>query len=67
MATECEACGHKTNEVKGGSGIEEKGRKHTLHLTRREDLARDVLKSETCAIRIPEFDMDVGAGIFVGK
>ncbi|CAG2184206.1 unnamed protein product, partial [Oppiella nova] len=25
MATNCDSCGHKTNEVKPGSGIEEKG------------------------------------------
>ena len=30
MATVCDACGDKTNEVKSGGGIEEKGRKIKL-------------------------------------
>jgi C4-type Zn-finger protein len=30
MATLCDACGHKTNEVKSGGGIEAKGKKITL-------------------------------------
>jgi zinc finger protein len=30
MATLCDTCGHKTNEVKSGGGIEAKGKKITL-------------------------------------
>ena len=44
MATTCEACGHRDNEVKGGSGIEEKGTRIKLKITDPTDLSRDVLK-----------------------
>ena len=44
MATVCDYCGHKTNEVKSGGGIEPKGKKITLRLTETADLSRDVLK-----------------------
>lgn len=67
MATNCEACGHRTNEVKSGSGINEKGVKITLRITDPIDLSRDVLKSETCSMSIPELDFEVGAGTLGGK
>nr|CAH7746195.1 unnamed protein product [Callosobruchus chinensis] len=44
MATNCEACGHRTNEVKSGSGIEPKGLKIEVKVTSRDDFSRDVLK-----------------------
>ena len=44
MATVCDFCGHKTNEVKSGGGIEAKGKKITLRVTESSDLSRDVLK-----------------------
>ena len=47
MCTVCDHCGMKDNEVKGGAGIEEKGRKITLHLTDPSDLNRDILKVGT--------------------
>lgn len=67
MATNCEACGHRTNEVKSGSGINEEGVKITLRITDPIDLSRDVLKSETCSMSIPELDFEVGAGTLGGK
>lgn len=44
MATLCEVCGHRTNEVKSGGGIEEHGMKHTVQIRGKEDFSRDVLK-----------------------
>ena len=44
MATNCDRCGHRDNEVKGGSGFEEKGKLIKLHITDKSDLNRDVLK-----------------------
>jgi zinc finger protein len=44
MATVCDFCGHKTNEVKSGGGIESRGKKITLNVTESSDLSRDVLK-----------------------
>jgi len=58
MAFACDKCGYKSNEVKPGGQIAEKGRKTILHVTNREDLSRDILKSDTAFIDIPE----VGSG-----
>lgn len=44
MATVCDVCGAKTNEVKSGGGIEEKGVCFTVDIQGREDMSRDVLK-----------------------
>lgn len=44
MATVCDYCGHKTNEVKSGGGMEDKGKKIVLKVTDSSDLSRDVLK-----------------------
>lgn len=44
MATVCEICGCKTNEVKSGGGIEEKGVRFEVLVNNKEDLNRDVLK-----------------------
>lgn len=44
MAMACDACGTKTNEIKSGGGIEDKGRQITLKMTDISDLSRDVLR-----------------------
>ncbi|XP_068249665.1 zinc finger protein ZPR1 [Palaemon carinicauda] len=67
MATSCDGCGHRTNEVKSGGGISEKGKRITLKLTDPCDMARDVLKSETCEIEIPELGLHLGGGLIGGK
>lgn len=67
MATSCDACGDKTNEVKSGSGIEPKGCRLTLKITDPEDLNRDVLKSETCEVQIPSLDFVTHAGTLGGR
>ncbi|XP_013911295.1 PREDICTED: zinc finger protein ZPR1 [Thamnophis sirtalis] len=67
MATNCDACGHRTNEVKSGGGIEPLGTKITLHVTGSADMMRDVLKSETCRIEIPELEFEIGMGALGGK
>lgn len=67
MATVCEICGSKTNEVKSGGGIEKKGVLFKVRLENKEDLMRDVLKSETCSLEIPELDCRVGPSALGGR
>jgi len=55
MATVCEVCGKRDNEVKSGSGIEPMGKRITLHLTDVADLNRDILKVITAAVVIQEY------------
>ncbi len=44
MATNCDSCGHKTNEVKSGSGIEDKGVRITFKINDENDYNKDVIK-----------------------
>ena len=67
MATSCDNCGHRTNEVKSGGGIEEKGVKIEVTVRGREDFSRDVLKSECCDLSIRELDCHVGCGALGGR
>ncbi|XP_012689367.1 zinc finger protein ZPR1-like [Clupea harengus] len=67
MATNCESCGNRTNEVKSGGATEEQGTRITLHLTNATDMTRDLLKSETCSILVPEVDFELGMGALAGK
>lgn len=67
MATNCEACGVRDNEVKGGAGIEPQARKITLKITDVSDMTRDILKSETCSLSIPELDFSTSMGTAGGK
>uniref|UniRef100_UPI00398F7B52 zinc finger protein ZPR1 n=1 Tax=Pristiophorus japonicus TaxID=55135 RepID=UPI00398F7B52 len=67
MATNCEACGHRTNEVKSGGATEQLGTKITLRITDPSDMSRDLLKSETCSVSIPELEFELGMGILGGK
>ncbi|PWY97003.1 putative ZPR1-protein binds to translation elongation factor eEF-1 [Testicularia cyperi] len=67
MSTNCEFCGYKDNEVKSGSAISAKGRKLTLKVEDKEDLSRDVLKSETAGFAIPEIDLHLSPGTLGGR
>ncbi|CAH2083555.1 unnamed protein product [Euphydryas editha] len=67
MATVCDACGHRTNEVKSGGGVEDKGVRFEVRVANREDFSRDILKSETCSMSIPELDLEVGGRALGGR
>ncbi|KAL1971344.1 hypothetical protein VTN77DRAFT_296 [Rasamsonia byssochlamydoides] len=66
-STVCDHCGYRTNEVKTGGAIPEKGRRITLKVERIEDLSRDILKSDTCALYSEELDMSVQPGTLGGR
>jgi len=67
MATVCDYCGHKTNEVKSGGGIESKGKRISLKVTDVSDMSRDVLKAETCSLLIPELEFEMGGYALGGR
>lgn len=67
MSTVCEKCGYKSNEVKTGGAIPEKGRRITLFVEEPDDLARDILKSETCGLSIPELSLELNPGTLGGR
>ncbi|KAG2218509.1 hypothetical protein INT45_004111 [Circinella minor] len=67
MATTCQQCGYKSNEVKAGGPISAQGKRITLNMTDVEDLSRDILKSETCGLSIPEIDLELTPGTLGGR
>ncbi|GME69275.1 unnamed protein product [[Candida] boidinii] len=67
MSTTCERCGYKSNEVKTGGAIPPHGRRVTLFVDDPEDLARDILKSESCGMKVPELNLDLTPGTLGGR
>lgn len=67
MSTVCHACGYRSNDVKSGGEIPDEGEKITLQVDGQIDLARDILKSETCALECPELNLHVNPGTLGGR
>ena len=65
--TVCDACGYKTNDVKTGGEVPEKGNRIWLDVKNPKDLGRDILKSETCMLSIPECEVQVQPGTMGGR
>lgn len=57
MVTLCERCGYKTNEIKSGGGIGEKGVRYIKKINDENDLTIDLVRSDTCSIEIPELEL----------
>ncbi|KAH9537832.1 hypothetical protein CY35_16G072800 [Sphagnum magellanicum] len=66
MASSCDTCGYRNSELKPGGSIPEKGKKITLHVTKVEDLNRDVIKSDTASVAVAELDLELSAGTLGG-
>ncbi|KAJ4983719.1 ZPR1 zinc-finger domain-containing protein [Stagonosporopsis vannaccii] len=67
MSTVCEHCGYRSNEVKTGGEVPEKGRRITVSIQNKEDMSRDILKSESCAMSCPELNLSVEPGTLGGR
>ena len=65
--TVCDMCGYKETDVKTGGEVPRYGKKIWLHVKDAKDLARDILKSETCMLKIPECRVEVAPGTMGGK
>lgn len=57
--TQCQHCGYHSNDVKTGGEVPELGKRIFLDVKNEEDLSRDILKSETCLLEIPECQVEV--------
>ena len=66
IAFTCEYCLHRETEVKTGGGMSEKGKLYTIKVSNPEDLNRDLFKSETAGIEIPELGVEVVSGSLGG-
>jgi zinc finger protein len=62
MSLFCELCGFKSNEIKGGGAIPKYGTKIILSVNAMDDLAREVLKSDTAGLAIPELELELDEG-----
>jgi len=64
MCTSCDQCGYVSREVAGGSGgpVSRRGTRITLTVRGEDDLKRDVVKSGTADISIPELEVEVEGG-----
>lgn len=67
MAFSCEGCGYRSVEIKSGGATEAQGQRLTLRVDRPEDLSRDVLKSDTASVEIPELGLELSPGTLGGK
>ena len=66
MGFNCASCGFRTNEVKGGGAIPSLGTTVTLIVSDSDDLKRDVLKSDSAMVTIPELELELGHGTLGG-
>lgn len=66
MASSCDACGYRNSELKPGGRIPEKGKKITVLVKNINDLSRDVIKSDTASVEVPELDLVLTSGTLGG-
>lgn len=66
MAFTCDACGARSTDVKVGGGIPDKATKYEVRVEKPEDMNRDIFKSESAEIEIPEIGCTVVSGSLGG-
>ncbi|EEF33874.1 zinc finger protein ZPR1 [Ricinus communis] len=66
MASTCDSCGYRNSELKPGGRIPEKGKRITLHVENIKDLSRDVIKSDTAGVKVPELELELASGTLGG-
>jgi zinc finger protein len=67
IAFTCEHCGFKSTEVKPSGHCAEKGQRITLHVQSREDFSRDLIKSDTARLVIPQVHLELEPGTLGSK
>lgn len=66
MAATCDLCGYRNSELKAGGEIPKRGKKITLRVENREDLSRDVIKSDSASVEVPELELELQSGTLGG-
>ncbi|GAB2224578.1 hypothetical protein Drorol1_Dr00005340 [Drosera rotundifolia] len=66
MASTCDSCGYRNSELKPGGRISEKGKRVTVRVENIKDLSRDVIKSDSAGVVIPELDLELTSGTLGG-
>eukprot|EP00934_Nitzschia_sp_Nitz4_P009094 Nitzschia sp. Nitz4//scaffold3_size479765//313073//314488//NITZ4_000129-RA/size479765-processed-gene-1.309-mRNA-1//-1//CDS//3329550845//9084//frame0 len=62
IVMQCDGCGYRTSELKGGGPIPPLGSKLALVVNGPEDLNREVLKSDSAGVVIPDIDLELDGG-----
>lgn len=66
-AVMCTNCNYRSSDVKTGGEVPRLGKKIHLDVRAPEDLRRDILKSESCCVRIDEVGVEVAPGTMGGR
>lgn len=66
-AVMCTECNYRASDVKTGGEIPRLGKRIYLDVRDPLDLRRDILKSETCYLKIDEIDVEVAPGTMGGR
>eukprot|EP00249_Psilotum_nudum_P018275 c26725_g2_i1 orf=300-1175(-) len=66
MASVCDNCGYKNSEIKPAGSIPPKGKKISLQILNKGDLSRDVIKSDTAGVVVPELELELAPGTLGG-
>ncbi|CAD8057016.1 unnamed protein product [Paramecium primaurelia] len=66
MSFNCGFCGFKDTEVKATGEISKQGKIIELKFENEKDLCRDVFKSDTAKLIIPEIELELGTGTLGG-
>lgn len=66
MASTCDSCGYRNSELKPGGGTSDKAKRITVCVENVKDLNRDVIKSDSASVKIPEVDLELASGTLGG-
>lgn len=66
MSSACDACGYRNSELKPGGSISDKARRTTVCIKNLKDLNRDVIKSDSASVKIPEVELELSSGTLGG-
>ncbi|KAL8694811.1 MAG: hypothetical protein Q9218_000570 [Villophora microphyllina] len=66
-AVMCLHCNYRSSDVKTGGEVPRLGKKIYLEVKDQVDLRRDILKSETCCVKIEEIGVEVVPGTMGGR
>ena len=61
MSFSCPHCGNRNSEVQMAGEIQPKGCIYTVHVTTKQDMNRQIVKSEFCSVSIPELQLQIPA------
>ena len=62
MAFSCEFCGYRNTDIKHGGGMSDHATKIVFEVNKPEDLNRDLFKSDSCLLALPDVDFEMAPG-----